>query len=178
MGKKHKDGKDAKKGKKKKSHEDVSGAGLAAAVVNAARSMRTVLSRNLLATGLYAGQDGVILALSEEGGLTAGALASRLGVKAPTMTRTIGRLEAQGFVERRPDEADGRLTMVHLTEAGRSSVDRISEAGWLSERQAAEGLSEKDVRHLLKLLRAMDENLHVSSPEAAENGAKPVADDI
>lgn len=178
MGKKHKDSKDAKKGKKKKSHEDVSGAGLAAAVVNAARSMRTVLSRNLLATGLYAGQDGVILALSEEGGLTAGALAARLGVKAPTMTRTIGRLEAQGFVERRPDETDGRLTVVHLTEAGRSSVDRISEAGRLSERQAAEGLSEKDVRNLLKLLRAMDENLHVSAPDTAENGAKPVADDI
>ena len=51
MGKKHKDGKDGKKVKKKKSHDDVSGAGLAAAVVNAARSMRTVLSRNLLATG-------------------------------------------------------------------------------------------------------------------------------
>ncbi|WPE21265.1 MarR family transcriptional regulator [Shinella zoogloeoides] len=178
MGKKHKDGKDGKKVKKKKSHEAVSGAGLAAAVVNAARSMRTVLSRNLLATGLYAGQDGVILALAEEGGLTAGALAARLGVKAPTMTRTIGRLEAQGFVARKPDEMDGRLTVVHLTEAGRASVDHITEAGRLSERQAAEGLSEKDVRNLLKLLRAMDENLHAGLPDAARNGEKPVADDI
>lgn len=178
MGKKHKDGKDGKKSKKKKSHEDVSGAGLAAAVVNAARSMRTVLSRNLLATGLYAGQDGVILALSQEGGLTAGSLATRLGVKAPTMTRTIGRLEAQGFVERRPDETDGRLTVVHLTEAGRASIDHISEAGRLSERQAAEGLSEKDVRHLLKLLRLMDENLHVSVSDAPDSAAKPVADEI
>lgn len=178
MGKKHKDGKDGKKVKKKKSHEAVSGAGLAAAVVNAARSMRTVLSRNLLATGLYAGQDGVILALAEEGGLTAGALATRLGVKAPTMTRTIGRLEAQGFVERKPDEMDGRLTVVHLTEAGRASVDHITEAGRLSERQAADGLSEKDVRNLLKLLRAMDENLHAGLPDAARNGEKPVADEI
>ncbi|WP_119256628.1 MarR family winged helix-turn-helix transcriptional regulator [Shinella zoogloeoides] len=178
MGKKHKDGKDGKKVKKKKSHEAVSGAGLAAAVVNAARSMRTVLSRNLLATGLYAGQDGVILALAEEGGLTAGALATRLGVKAPTMTRTIGRLEAQGFVERKPDEMDGRLTVVHLTEAGRASVDHITEAGRLSERQAADGLSEKDVRNLLKLLRAMDENLHAGLPDAARDGEKPVADDI
>lgn len=178
MGKKHKDGKDAKKSKKKKSHDDVSGAGLAAAVVNAARSMRTVLSRNLLATGLYAGQDGVILALSEEGGLTAGALATRLGVKAPTMTRTIGRLEAQGFVERRPDETDGRLTVVHLTESGRASVDTITEAGRLSEEQAAEGLSEKDVRQLLKLLRTMDENLHANLPDAPRNGEKPVAEDI
>ena len=175
MGKKHKDGKDGKKAKKKKAHEDVSGTGLATAVVNAARSMRTVLSRNLLATGLYAGQDGVILTLSEEGGMTAGALAARLGVKAPTMTRTIGRLEAQGFVERRPDEADGRLTVVHLTEAGRASVDRIAEAGRLSERQAAEGLSEKEVRNLLKLLRAMDENLHGATPETGE---KAVADGI
>ncbi|WLR91825.1 MarR family winged helix-turn-helix transcriptional regulator [Shinella zoogloeoides] len=178
MGKKHKDGKDGKKAKKKKSHEAVSGAGLAGAVVNAARSMRTVLSRNLLATGLYAGQDGVILALSDEGGLTAGALAARLGVKAPTMTRTIGRLEAQGFVERRPDETDGRLTVVHLTEAGRASVDRITEAGRLSEQQAAEGLSEKDVRNLLKLLRAMDENLHVTLPDAPRSSEKTVADEI
>ena len=175
MGKKHKDG---KKGKKKKGHDDVSGAGLAAAVVNAARSMRTVLSRNLLATGLYAGQDGVILALAEDGGLTAGALAARLGVKAPTMTRTIGRLEAQGFVERRPDETDGRLTVVHLTEAGRASIDHITAAGQLSERQAAEGLSEKDVRNLLKLLRAMDENLHAALPDASRNGEKTVADEI
>ena len=178
MGKKHKDGKDGKKVKKKKSHEAVSGAGLAAAVVNAARSMRTVLSRNLLAPGLYAGQDGVILALAEEGGLTAGALASRLGVKAPTMTRTIGRLEAQGFVERKPDEMDGRLTVVHLTEAGRASIDHITEAGRVSERQAADGLSEKDVRNLLKLLRAMDENLHAGLPDAARSGEKPVADEI
>lgn len=178
MGKKHKDGKDGKKAKKKKSHEAVSGAGLAAAVVNAARSMRTVLSRNLLATGLYAGQDGVILALAEEGGLTAGALAARLGVKAPTMTRTIGRLEAQGFVERKPDETDGRLTVVHLTEAGRASIDHITEAGRLSEQQAADGLSEKDVRNLLKLLHAMDENLHVTMPDAPRNGEKPVADEI
>ncbi len=178
MGKKHKDGKDGKKAKKKKAHEAVSGAGLAAAVVGAARSMRTVLSRNLLATGLYAGQDGVILALSEEGGLTAGALAARLGVKAPTMTRTIGRLEAQGFVERRPDETDGRLTVVHLTEAGRASVDRIAEAGRLSERQAADGFSEKDMRNLLKLLRAMDENLHGGMADGARAGEKPVADEI
>jgi len=178
MGKKHKDGKDGKKAKKKKSHDAVSGSGLAAAVVNAARSMRTVLSRNLLATGLYAGQDGVILALAEEGGLTAGALANRLGVKAPTMTRTIGRLEAQGFVERRADGTDGRLTVVHLTEAGQASIEKITEAGRLSEQQAAEGLSEKDVRNLLKLLRAVDENLHGAAPDDARDGEKTVADEI
>ncbi|MCP8896102.1 MarR family transcriptional regulator [Shinella daejeonensis] len=180
MGKKNKDGKKDKAGKdrtgKDKQREPASGAGLASAVVNASRSLRTVLSRNLLATGLYAGQDGVILALAEEGGLTAGALAGRLGVKAPTMTRTIGRLEAQGFVERRPDEADGRLTVVHLTKAGKASVERIAEAARLSERQAAEGFNDKDVRAVIKLLRAMDENLRASLPDAPRAGGKTVAE--
>ena len=49
--------------------------------------MRTVLSRNLLESGLYAGQDGVILSLAESDGMTAGGLAQKLGVKAPTMPR-------------------------------------------------------------------------------------------
>ncbi len=49
----------------------------------------------------------------------------RLGVKAPTMTRTIGRMEAQGFLERRADGTDGRLTKVHLTEAGLQTVEQI-----------------------------------------------------
>lgn len=177
MGKKNKDGKKGKSGKKK-AREAASGAGLAAAVVNAARSMRTVLSRNLLETGLYAGQDGVILALAEADGLTAGALAARLGVKAPTMTRTIGRLEAQGFVERRPDGADGRLTVVHLTEAGRASLGQILDAGRTSERQAADGLSEKEVRTLLKLLRAVDENLHGDRPHGPDGSGKTVADEF
>jgi DNA-binding MarR family transcriptional regulator len=177
MGKKNKDGKKGKSGKKKL-REDIAVGGIASAVVSTARSMRTVLSRNLLETGLYAGQDGVILALAEDGGLSAGALASRLGVKAPTMTRTIGRLEVQGFVERRPDEDDGRLTVVHLTEAGRGSLERITEAGRISEKQATEGLSEKEVRTLVKLLRAVDENLHAQSTDAARNDAKTVADEI
>ena len=113
MGKKHKDGKKSKSGKKK-DHSEYTLADLSPALTQAARSMRTVLTRNLTASGLYAGQDGVILALAASDGLPAGTLAQKLGVKAPTMTRTIGRMEAQGFLERRPDAEDARLTKVYL----------------------------------------------------------------
>ena len=123
MGKK-KDGKKSKSGKKK-DLDGLSTNDLASAVTQAARAMRTALSRSLSESGLYAGQDGVILALSGEDGLTAGDLASRLGVKAPTMTRTISRMEAQGFLERRNDGEDGRLTVVFLTEQGRATVEQI-----------------------------------------------------
>lgn len=173
MGKKKKEEKKEKA--RKKEHAAIGPADVSGAIVQAARSIRTVLSRNLLSSGLYAGQDGVMLALAEGGGMTAGALAARLGVKAPTMTRTIGRLEAQGFVERRPDTTDGRLTVVDLTKAGSDSLEKIAQACDLSERQALEGLSEKEVRTLLKLLRTVDGNLR---GVVVQDGDKAVAEEF
>lgn len=163
MGKKSKAERKGKNGKKK--DEIVAEANdhdLASVLVQAARSMRTVLSRNLVASGLYAGQDGVMLALAETDGLTAGALAGKLGVKAPTITRTIGRMEAQGFLERRPDRDDARLTKVYLTELGRDRLQIIAEAGQHSEKLATRGLTDKQVRTLMKLLRAVDSNLQAA----------------
>ncbi len=164
MGKKSKAEKKSKGGKKK---HDLSGGpqDIASLLVQTARSMRTVVSRNLLDSGLYAGQDGVMLLLAETDGLTAGNLAAKLGVKAPTMTRTIGRMEAQGFVERRTDDDDARLTKVYLTAPGRSSLQTIEAAGKSSEKIAIHGLSDKEVKTLMKLLRAVDSNLQGSTPQ-------------
>lgn len=157
MGKK-KDEKKKKDGKEKPPLESVM-ADIPQAITQAARSMRTVLSRNLLDAGLYAGQDGVMLALAAEDGLTPGGLAQRLGVKAPTMTRTIGRMEAQGFLIRRADGTDQRLTKVYLTETGRERLERISQSVETCTAQALAGFSGKEMRSLLKLLKAVDENL-------------------
>ena len=168
MGKKSKAEKQKTKGIKKKLElsrlpeaidEEPSSQAVGAILVQAARSMRTVMSRNLVESGLYAGQDGVMLALAEEDGMTAGGLAIRLGVKAPTMTRTIGRMEAQGFLHRRADEEDARLTKVYLTEEGRARLDAIAEAGRQTGDQALKGFSEKQIKVLMKLLRTLDANL-------------------
>jgi DNA-binding MarR family transcriptional regulator len=169
MGKKNKDGKKGKSGKKK-DHGDYTLADLSPALTQAARSMRTVLTRNLTASGLYAGQDGVILALAASDGLPAGTLAQKLGVKAPTMTRTIGRMEAQGFVERRTDAADARLTKVYLTEAGRNSVAEITSSAAACGELATRGFSEKEVRSLVRLLRAIDGNLQAGDHQDEDDG--------
>ncbi|MDQ0456236.1 MarR family winged helix-turn-helix transcriptional regulator [Rhizobium paknamense] len=139
---------------------------LAAALVQAARSVRTLQSRHLADCGLYAGQDGVILLLAAEDGLTAGQLAQRLGVKAPTMTRTIGRMEAQGFVERRGSDKDARLTRVFLSETGRATLARIEAAGAALEQQATRGMSGKDIKTLLKMLDLLHRNLHRDGADA------------
>lgn len=146
-----------KKGAKKK---DLAGSGLlSASVTQVARAMRTRLSHGLSQSGLYPGQDGVIQLLAADDGMTPGALALRLGVKAPTMTRTIGRMEAQGFVTRHADDRDQRQTKVYLTGEGRNSLARIQAAMADCEREAIRGLSGKEVRQLVKLLTAIEDNL-------------------
>ncbi len=150
-----KKGKDSKKAKKE---APVQGS-VSSALTMAARSMRTALSKNLLECGLYAGQDGVILALAESDGLTPGALAQHLGVKAPTMTRTIARLQAQGFLIRQDGEDDGRTVRIRLSPAGLQSVEKIGQCIANAELEATEGLDAKEIRQLVKLLRKLDNNL-------------------
>jgi DNA-binding MarR family transcriptional regulator len=169
MGKKHKDGKKIKAAKKKDQAEYTL-ADLSPALTQAARSMRTAITHHLTTSGLYAGQDGVILALAEEDGLPAGSLAQKLGVKAPTITRTIGRMEAQGFVERRPDADDARLTKVYLTESGRNSVAEITASSEACDAMATRGFSEKEIRTMVRLLKAIDGNLQAGEPADTDDG--------
>ncbi|MCO6185015.1 MarR family winged helix-turn-helix transcriptional regulator [Rhizobium sp. L1K21] len=157
-----KDGKKNKDKKKDKVEGEVAASSATVdaseAIIQVSRSLRTLISRELSGIGLYAGQEGVILSLAETDGLTAGTIADRVGVKPPTMTRTIVRMEAQGFVERR-DGDDGRLTTVWLTEAGRQTVARINEVRDQVQNSAMAGLSEKQQRNLAKYLKAVDANL-------------------
>lgn len=159
MAKKDKSDKDRGEKKKAKKKEPPASGVLCATVTQVARAMRTRLSHGLAESGLYPGQDGVVQLLAQCDGQTPGALAQQLGVKAPTMTRTIGRMEAQGFVMRRTDDRDGRLTKVYLTDEGRGSVARIAEATGACEAQAVQGLSGKELKTLVRLLTLIDSNL-------------------
>lgn len=127
-----------------------------------ARYSRTLLSRQLLSCGLYAGQDAVILALDAQDGLSLSAIADQLGVRAPTMTKTINRLAIQGFVEKRESTADARLSHVHLTDTGREAVQTVKKAIRQSHGLAAGDLSNRDLKTLAKLLRKLERNMVVA----------------
>ncbi|PWI13355.1 MarR family transcriptional regulator [Streptomyces sp. Act143] len=61
--------------------------------------------------------------------LRPGELASRLGVEASHVTRTVQQLQKSGHVTRVPDPDDRRAQRIELTEAGRQAVDRVRDAG-------------------------------------------------
>lgn len=128
-------------------------------IAQAARQYRTLTSRALTDVGLYGGQEGVMLALGESDGLAAGAIAEMLGVKAPTVTRTISRMEVQGFVTRKGGE-DGRQTTVWLSENGRAALETIQAASHSVHGAAFKDMDAKQMRKLLELLALLNENLN------------------
>lgn len=67
----------------------------------AARAHRVSFGAELSKLGLHAGQELVLKILSDEGPQTMSALSTKLSVQPPTVTKTITRLTAQGFVKRR-----------------------------------------------------------------------------
>lgn len=129
-------------------------------VQSVARLSRTALSARLLAHGLYAGQDQIMMVLCNcETGLTPGQLAARLSVKPPTVTKTINRLQVQGFVEKQPSETDARQAIVRLTEPGRAAIRSIEKSVRKTEKQALKGLDKKELKTLSKLLGRIEANL-------------------
>lgn len=144
-----------------------------------ARLSRTALASRLLKHGLYAGQDQIMLALDAEDGLTPGQLAQRLGVRPPTITKTINRLQAQGFLARQSSELDARQAHVSLTDEGREAIRVVEKSVRRTEKDALRGLDKKELRQLAKLLWRIERNLtgNLANEDEVEAEADPVTAD-
>lgn len=126
---------------------------------SAARLSRTALAERLIGHGFYAGQDKIMLALGRQDGQTPSELAQRLGVRPPTVTKTINRLAAQGFLEKRGSESDARRAHIFLTESGAEAIRAIERSVRKTEKQALKALDKKEQKALIKLLARIEANL-------------------
>ena len=149
---------------------------------HSARMMRTILATRLLEHGLYAGQDAVLLKLAEEDGLPPGILAQRLGVRPPTVTKTISRLQAQGFVTKQASESDQRQTHVFLTDQGHDVIRTIEKLVRKTEKDCLRGFDKKERKVLLKLLARVENNLNAAAAgrplRSAASDEVETADDL
>src|ERR1700755_2511123 len=106
-----------------------------------ASELRVVLGqlmRRLRAEHRFPLQHGAVLGrLDRQGPLSTVELASAERVRPQSMGQTLAELEAQGLVSRRPDEADGRRTLLELTDAGRQTL--------AEDRQRREGCHNKSI---------------------------------
>jgi DNA-binding MarR family transcriptional regulator len=78
-------------------------------------------------------QTAVATRLLNEGPATLTSLAKAEGMRPQSMSAIISALQADGVVEGRPDPADGRATILALTDAARERIERarIIKNDWL-----------------------------------------------
>ncbi len=96
----------------------------------------------------------MLLAFSRTGAMPMKRVGSRLQVHPTSVTSAVDRLQAQGFVERRPHPQDGRAVLAAITDNGRAVVGA---ATVVMNREVFErpGLGPDDVRELTRILREL-----------------------
>jgi DNA-binding MarR family transcriptional regulator len=134
-------------------------------VAKAQRSSAEVLLSEM---GLHVGQDAILLALWAENGITQSDLVASCNCGAPTVTRTLSRMERAGVLERRRDVADGRVSRVYLTRRGRGLQAKVLGSWAVLEQRTFAGLDAEGRRTLRRLLSQVLANLSGSD---AANGS-------
>lgn len=87
--------------------------------------MRQAFNEALSEQGLFSGQDFIILAVIENEGLTLRELAKILEVSAATASVSVKRMEKSGFIIKKPDEKDARITRLYPTSKAKAVPEII-----------------------------------------------------
>lgn len=95
-------------------------------MTDVARLLRTVFERRVRSLGLTRAQWIVIARLNRRPGLSQSEVADLLEIEKASAGRLIDRMEAKGWLERRPDANDRRVNRLHLTK----EADRLHALIW------------------------------------------------
>jgi DNA-binding MarR family transcriptional regulator len=96
-------------------------------------------------------------------------------VSPATVTNMLKRMEKAGFVERRPDAEDQRVSRVYLTDAGHAIRGRVDQHWQGVEARVFGTFSELEQETLRELLtRVQQELVRLHEARSAEPGPPPV----
>lgn len=134
-------------------------------VHDVSRMRRTLFDQEMKPLGITRSQWWVLAQLSRsigtggDEGMLQTELARILDMGKAPMTGLIDRLEASGFVERRPDRLDRRAKRIVITERGHQVLDQMASVGKRLNKTILAGLSKDEVRTAEHVLALMKENI-------------------
>ena len=128
-------------------------------VHDVARLLRKEYDRRVRRLGLTRSQWRVVAHLYRNEGVTQTELADILEIEDATLAGLLDRLEAAGWVERRPCERDRRANRLHLTERPSAVVGEMFRISAALKDDALVGLPPADQEHLIDALLVVKRNL-------------------
>jgi DNA-binding MarR family transcriptional regulator len=107
-------------------------------------------------SGITPSQLSALSTVERHGPLTLGDLAGLENVQPPSISRIVGALEGEGYVERAPDDTDRRVALVRITDSGTAELRQIraERDAWLADR--LDRLSANERRRLLASLPVLE----------------------
>jgi DNA-binding MarR family transcriptional regulator len=123
------------------------------------------LAQGLRHHGLRVPEWRALAALYARRKCTMSELAELATIDRTTLTRTIDRMEEAGWLTRRADDADMRVTRLALTAGGRRMFERIWPEVEELNALALAGLSGEEIQTLNRILARMRANLDEYVPE-------------
>ena len=124
-----------------------------------ARSFTKKLNEKISPLGLYASQWGIILYLYENKQCTQIELSQYLGVEAPTITRTLARMEEMGWVVRQEGN-DKRERRIKLTEKAYQMYPKWKQSSNSLETEAIQDIDKDELEIFNNILEKMLRNLN------------------
>jgi len=86
-------------------------------------------------------------------------IARRSVIKMPTLTRMLDRMEKGGLVKRKLWAKDKRIVHIHITAKGRKGLSEAVLVGGNIYERAFDGVSQQQIKQLMKTLIKVRENL-------------------
>ena len=139
---------------------------LARRVVLTGKALRAHFEVGLAAAGSSLPFWLVLQNLREEDGLSQRELARRLQLEAPTLTRHLDRMAAEGLLIRTPDARDRRVTRINITPQGRRLHDRLSAVARQREAEFRSLLSDREMATLDRVLTRINNHLEQADADA------------
>ncbi len=115
----------------------------------------------------------VLRHLGFRGPLRPSELAAEVGTGASHISKLVKRLEQRGLVERRPDPADSRATLVALTVPGAEATRHVFDLGDDLVNQVIRNWAEEDVADYTALTRRFVEDAVNAAHEMRRSGIAP-----
>ena len=122
--------------------------------------------------GIYRGQIPVLGLLAYKDGLSQREIAEHLRIKPPTVNVTVQRLEKAGFLFRKADEKDQRVSRIYLTEKGKQAKERGMKRVEENEKILFDGFSDAELCLLRRFLEQITANIDKIPGSSGKNDTK------
>lgn len=118
---------------------------------------------------LHQGQGRLLRLLEEQEGITQKELLQRLKVRPASLSELLAKLQQKGYIARRPNAGDKRVSDIRLTEKGRRAAHLLKEAKREFGRELFSSLNDGEREQfsliLSSLIDSLEEKLGEKEPE-------------